>query len=173
MEGLLLGLSNRDRMERNVAIVSGGAGSIGTATCRRLASDGYAVILADARPPDEDVAGCVFAELDVRTASSIDRVFELAASHGTLRAVVTAHGILRGAPPGTFDEAIVGSIFDVNLSGVRAHRQGSDRTPGGRRIRRISQQHHGADRTRELVVALSGNEGCRGIAHARICRGPR
>jgi NAD(P)-dependent dehydrogenase (short-subunit alcohol dehydrogenase family) len=101
-----------------VAIVTGGAGSIGMATCRQLASDGFTVVIADTRPPDEAIAGGVFAELDVRSASSIAALFDVAAEHGPIVAVVAAHGILRGTPVGTFDDDAVLSIFDINLTGV-------------------------------------------------------
>src|ERR1039458_101641 len=101
-----------------VAIVTGGAGSIGMATCRQLVSDGFTVVIADTRPPAEPVEGCIFAELDVRSASNIDALFDVAASHGPIAAVVTAHGILRGTPVGAFDDDAVLSTFDINLTGV-------------------------------------------------------
>lgn len=40
---------NRQRLDGKVAIVTGGAGAIGTATCRRLAEAGAAVAIADIR----------------------------------------------------------------------------------------------------------------------------
>lgn len=101
-----------------VAVVTGGTGSIGRATCRRLVDDGFVVIAADMQAPAEAVEGCTFAQLDVRSGASIAGVLDRAESLGSLAAVVTAHGILRGTPVGAFDEDAIAAVFDINLTGV-------------------------------------------------------
>ncbi len=101
-----------------VAIVTGGAGSIGRATGRRLAQDGFTVVLADVNAPAETIAGCVFVRLDVRSAESIDELFRFALTLGTLQAVVNTHGILHETPVGTFDEDEIASIIAINLTGT-------------------------------------------------------
>lgn len=102
----------------NVAIVTGGAGSIGWAACRRLTADGWTVVAADTAPPVETLAGCTFVELDVRSPASVAALFDAAAARGTIVALVTAHGILRETKVGTFDEDAVDAVFDINLTGV-------------------------------------------------------
>jgi NAD(P)-dependent dehydrogenase (short-subunit alcohol dehydrogenase family) len=103
---------------KRVAVVTGGGGSIGFATCRRLVADGWDVIAADTRPPDETLAGCTFAELDVRSPESIAAVFAAAEARGTFAALVTAHGILRETKVGAFDEDAFEAVFGINLTGV-------------------------------------------------------
>ena len=101
-----------------IAIVTGGAGSIGWAACQRLVADGWVVVAADTRPPAERLPGCTFAELDVRSLASVGSLFDSVASLGTVRALVTAHGILRETQVGNYDEDAVSSVVDINLTGV-------------------------------------------------------
>lgn len=102
----------------DIAIVTGGAGSIGWAACRKLVGDGWQVIAADAHPPSEKLAGCTFAELEVRSPSSVAQLFDLASARGAVGALVTAHGILRETQVGTFAEDAVKEVFDINLTAV-------------------------------------------------------
>ncbi len=102
----------------NVAIVTGGAGSIGWAACRKLAADGWTVVAADARAPAELLANCTFAEVDVRSPESVTALFDTAAARGKIGALVTAHGILRETQVGTFDEDAVAEVFGINLTAV-------------------------------------------------------
>lgn len=102
----------------DIAIVTGGSGSIGWATCRRLAAEGWTVALADVHAPAEMPAGCTFIELDVCSPESVADLFDAAAALGCVRALVTAHGILRETKVGTFDEDAAGAVLGVNLTGV-------------------------------------------------------
>src|SRR5215210_6968986 len=70
------------RLEGRVALVTGGAGGIGAATCRRLAAEGARVAVTDMnRDPAEELAveigGNAF-ELDVRSVESIGAAVEAA-----------------------------------------------------------------------------------------------
>jgi 3-oxoacyl-[acyl-carrier protein] reductase len=102
----------------DVAIVTGGAGSIGGATGARLAQDGFTVVLADVNEPKEAISGCVAARLDVRSTESIAGVFRYAASLGTVKAVVNTHGILHETPVETFNEEQIEAIIAINLTGT-------------------------------------------------------
>jgi 3-oxoacyl-[acyl-carrier protein] reductase len=160
----------------NVAIVTGGSGSIGWAACRHLAADGWTVINADVRPPEQSIAGCTFVELDVRSPESIRALFDAAATRGTIGALVAAHGILRETTVGTFDEAAVSDVIGINLTGVaRLCNAGAPRIADGGAMVLISSvtaqmgRSHGAyayqaakggveSLTRALAVALGARE---------------
>jgi NAD(P)-dependent dehydrogenase (short-subunit alcohol dehydrogenase family) len=102
----------------DVAIVTGGTGSIGRATSRRLVADGWKVVMADVVPPQGDIEGCTFVPLDVTSAQSVGGVFERAAALGRFAGLVTAHGILRETIVGTFDDEVVNDVIATNLVGV-------------------------------------------------------
>jgi NAD(P)-dependent dehydrogenase (short-subunit alcohol dehydrogenase family) len=160
----------------NVAIVTGGAGSIGWAACRRLGGDGWTVVAADTRPPAETLANCSFVELDVRSPESVAALFDAAAARGSVSALVTAHGILRETKIGTFDEDAVEAVFGINLTGVaRLCNIGAERIADGGAMVLISSvtaqmgRSHGAfayqatkggveSLTRALAVALGPRE---------------
>jgi NAD(P)-dependent dehydrogenase (short-subunit alcohol dehydrogenase family) len=107
-----------ERSLPKVALVTGGTGSIGFATCRRLVADGWDVVAADTQPPGEPLDGCTFVELDVRSPDSIAAAIDVAVARGTFAALVTAHGILRETKVGTFDAADIDAVFAINLTGV-------------------------------------------------------
>lgn len=117
----------------SVAIVTGGAGSIGRATGRRLAQDGFTVVLADVIEPPEPIAGCTTAHLDVRSSESIAELFRFAQTLGPIEAVVNTHGILHETPVETFDEDEIAAIIAINLTGTArmAHAAGVHLADGG------------------------------------------
>lgn len=102
----------------DVAIVTGGTGSIGSAISRCLVSEGWSVLMGDLLPPTGRVDGCDFIELDVTSEHSVNAAFDRAAALGTVKALVNAHGILRETTVGTYNEENVEAILDVNLKGV-------------------------------------------------------
>ncbi|WP_137179467.1 SDR family NAD(P)-dependent oxidoreductase [Roseomonas sp. AR75] len=101
-----------------VALVTGGAGSIGRAIGRRLAAQGLHVLLADVVPPAEMPEGCAPEPLDVRDAGAIAALLDRATQAGPLAALVLAHGILRETPPLVLAEAPMREVLDINLEGV-------------------------------------------------------
>jgi 3-oxoacyl-[acyl-carrier protein] reductase len=101
----------------DVALVTGAAGKIGTATCRVLAAEGFSILAADVVAPD-DPGDYQWQTLDVTDPVSVGSAFDAAAELGTVKAVVNSHGILRFTDPaGTADE-VMRSIVAVNMEGV-------------------------------------------------------
>ncbi|MDP9023326.1 MAG: 3-oxoacyl-ACP reductase FabG [Actinomycetota bacterium] len=108
-----------------VAIVSGGSGGIGAATCRALAAQGMAVLVGYASNQDgaEKVAascdGTAEAiQLDVTDEDQVDAAVDRAGELGDLGVVVTAHGIadddlLMRLTPERWDRTMA-----INLRGV-------------------------------------------------------
>ena len=113
------------RFADRVAVVTGGASGIGAAVCRRLASEGALVVVADV---DEDAATVVAGEIggeavmvDVSRAAEVDALYDgVVARHGRVDVAVHNAGI---CPPGDGSILDVGlepwrRVQDVNLAGV-------------------------------------------------------
>lgn len=70
------------RLEGRVAVVTGGAGGIGRATARRLASEGATLVVADVDAETgtacADEVGGLFVRTDVTSASDVDGLFRAA-----------------------------------------------------------------------------------------------
>lgn len=70
------------RLEDRVAVVTGGAGGIGLAAARRLASEGARVVVADIDPTTGKVAadtvGGLFVQVDVSVESDVEALFRQA-----------------------------------------------------------------------------------------------
>lgn len=113
------------RFDGRTALVTGGGSGIGAATCRRLASEGAAVVVTDR---DEEAAAKVAADvggmglpLDVTDTGSIrSAVADAAAGFGAIDVLVNAAG---GGSFAFFldtDETVWARDIAVNLSGVVA-----------------------------------------------------
>jgi NAD(P)-dependent dehydrogenase (short-subunit alcohol dehydrogenase family) len=109
--------------ERRVAVVTGAAGGIGSAVCRRLAAAGFAVACLDLR--DTDAAG-VAAELpgaagfgvDVRDAASVRAAGEqIRAALGEPWLLVNAAGVFSVQRLTELEEAEWDRLIDTNLKG--------------------------------------------------------
>jgi NAD(P)-dependent dehydrogenase (short-subunit alcohol dehydrogenase family) len=112
--------------EHRVALITGGASGIGLATARRLAADGFTLVLADI-----DTAGLerAVAELgpDVAYASPTDvRSFDACAAavsaavdtFGRLDVLVNCAGVWVEGPTDTMTETDWDRVVDVNLKGT-------------------------------------------------------
>jgi NAD(P)-dependent dehydrogenase (short-subunit alcohol dehydrogenase family) len=102
----------------DVAIVTGGTGSIGAAICQILGAQGWSCLAADLVEPEAGASGSDFEHLDVRSYASIRHVIDRACSLGTLRALVNAHGILRETPLSQEAEDAIDAVLETNLKGV-------------------------------------------------------
>ncbi len=110
----------------NKVIVTGGAGVIGQAICRRLMESGYVAVAADLKPAidalDLDAAGLTGAlavVMDVSDRESVSAAVASVVEPGeTLYGLVNCAGILRDSFLGELDEAKLELMFQVNIAGM-------------------------------------------------------
>ncbi len=115
-------------MAQRVAVVSGGIGGLGTATCVALAKAGCRVVAADIGADvqrvaafERSVAGLDigFAPLDVTDRDACTAlVREVEQAHGTLDILVNAAGIARDSTLRKMDPSQWDAVLAVNLDGV-------------------------------------------------------
>jgi len=113
------------RLEGRIALVTGGTGGIGAATCERLAGEGARVAVADldlgrARELASGLDG-IGVEMDVRSTESIGAAFDAAqAELGPVSVLVNNAGIAEDDFFTRTDEAMWDRVIAVNLRGVLA-----------------------------------------------------
>ncbi|MFZ3572554.1 SDR family NAD(P)-dependent oxidoreductase [Streptomyces sp. BH097] len=112
-----------------IALVTGGAGGIGSAVCRRLAADGYHVVVgvhtgagrAEELVTDIEKAGgtAEVVRFDVADPERVRAVFEeVLVHHGRLDVVVNNAGTTAPRPLSALDDATYQQVFDVNVRGA-------------------------------------------------------
>jgi 3-oxoacyl-[acyl-carrier protein] reductase len=113
-------------LDDHVAVVTGGAGAIGLAICRRLAEQGAAVALLDRGGLADATAGLEAARhratgvaVDVRDAAAMaDAVDTAQAALGPPTILVNAAGIVRPAMLHRMDDGQWNDVHDVVLKGA-------------------------------------------------------
>ena len=133
-----------------VAIVTGASRGIGAAIAKRLAADGFAVVVnyagraADAEAlvaQIEAIGGkAIAAQADVSDAVSVARMFDAAqAAFGGIDVLVNNAGIMKLASLAESDDALFDSQIAINLKGVfNTLREGAKRLREGGRIINLS-----------------------------------
>ncbi len=116
-----------ETLKGKVALVTGGGGGLGQATCRTLAAAGAIVISADvSRDLAENVCGAIRAEggralpcrLDVTAEGQVEQVIDqVVAEHGRLDVLINNAGVDVTAPIEDLSVADWDRIIDVNLRG--------------------------------------------------------
>jgi 3-oxoacyl-[acyl-carrier protein] reductase len=110
----------------NKVIVTGGAGVIGQAICRRLLQSGYVPVAADLKPAVDaldlsaaGLDGVIAVAMDVSDRENIRSAVASVAQDGeTLYGLVNCAGILRDSFLGELDEAKLELMFQVNIAGI-------------------------------------------------------
>ena len=133
-----------------VALVTGASGGIGAETARRLARDGFAVIVnyagnagsAEQVAREIEAAGgkAVVAQADVSDPAAVRRLFDSAeAAFGGVDVVVNNAGIMKLANIADADDALFDQTLAVNLKGVfNVLREAARRLRDGGRIISLS-----------------------------------
>lgn len=134
--------ANNDR----VAIVTGASRGIGAAIARRLATDGFTVIVnyAGSKNAAEELAAeiiqsggqAVTHQADVSDAAAVKRMFESAESaFGGIDVLVNNAGIMKLASVKDGDDSVFDSQISINLKGsIYTMREASQRLRDGGRI---------------------------------------
>ncbi|ULN32673.1 SDR family NAD(P)-dependent oxidoreductase [Mycolicibacterium smegmatis] len=110
----------------NKVIVTGGAGVIGQAICRRLLQSDYVPVAADLKPAvdqldltQENTTGALKVAMDVSDRESVQSAVDSVVEDGdTLYGLVNCAGILRDSFLGELDEAKLELMFQVNIAGM-------------------------------------------------------
>jgi len=129
-----------------VAIVTGASRGIGAAIARRLASDGFAVVVnyaASSKEADALVAelktegaAAIAVKADVSNADDVRRLFDATEQQlGRVDVLVNNAGILKPAPLSDTSDALFAQTFDINVRGTfNTLREAATRMNGGGRI---------------------------------------
>ena len=133
-----------------VAIITGASGGIGAAVSRRLAQDGFTVVVnyAGAPAPAEDLVRKIEAaggkalahKADVGDAEAVRKMFDAAeTAFGGVDVLINNAGIMQLAPIAESDDAMFDRQISVNLKGVfNTLREAARRLRDGGRIVNLS-----------------------------------
>ncbi len=145
-------------MSERIAIVSGGSGGIGAATCLALAADGYQVLVGyggnearAAEVAEKAGNGAEAVHLDVTDEDSVTAAVARATELGTLGAVVNNAGIADDDLLLRLDAARFDRTIEVNLRGAYLLSRAA--------LRPMLRARHGRIVSVSSVVALRGNPG--------------
>jgi 3-oxoacyl-[acyl-carrier protein] reductase len=128
------------------AIVTGGSRGIGKSVAKRLARDGFAVVVnyasnakeADATVDEIQSAGgqAIAVKADVGNVADVERLFEeTVKAFGAVDVVVNNSGIMSLSPIGKGDAALFDKVIQTNLRGAfLVMAQAAQRMAGGGRI---------------------------------------
>ena len=120
------GASSEHDFSTRVAIVTGGSRGIGRGVVRRLAADGYAVVVnyagneAEARAAVQEAgANAIAVQADVADEQAVERLFDAATeAFGGVDVVVHAAGRMDLAPLAEYDLATFDELIRVNVRGT-------------------------------------------------------
>jgi len=104
--------------ERDVVVVGGGAGALGSAVVERLLADGWAVVVPVRRPQDASLPKeTTVVRCDLRSAAEVDALAGAVEQQGQWRAVVNASGGYTGGEAHRIDDAEMLDHLELNFLG--------------------------------------------------------
>jgi len=113
------------KLERKIALVTGGNSGIGLATAKQFVGEGAHVFITGRRDPELAAAvkeigrNVTGVRGDVSNLGDLDRLFaQIKREKGKLDVVFANAGIARYAPFGTITEEFYDSIFNINVKGL-------------------------------------------------------
>src|SRR5262247_4238988 len=113
------------KLERKVALVTGGSTGIGLATAKRFVNEGAYVFITGRREPELAAAvkeigrNVTGVQGDVSNLDDLDRLFsQIKREKGRLDIVFANAGVAKLAPLGTITEEFYDSLFNVNVKGL-------------------------------------------------------
>src|SRR4030095_4707117 len=113
------------KLERKIALITGGNSGIGLATAKQFVGEGAYVFITGRREPELDAAvreirkNVTAVQGDVSKLSDLDRLFaQIKREQGRLDILFANAGVARYAPLGSITEEFYYSIFDINVKGV-------------------------------------------------------
>ncbi|HTJ93171.1 MAG TPA: SDR family oxidoreductase [Pararobbsia sp.] len=134
-------------LNQQVAIVTGASRGIGAAVARKLAGEGFAVVInyassareADALVADLTARGAkaiIAVKANVADAAEVRAMFETAEQQlGKVDVIVNNAGVLKTMPLAQTDDAVYDQTFDINVRGTfNMLREASTRLNDGGRI---------------------------------------
>jgi NAD(P)-dependent dehydrogenase (short-subunit alcohol dehydrogenase family) len=114
-----------NKLERKIALVTGGNSGIGLATAKQFVNEGAYVFITGRRDPElaravkeigRNVTGV---RGDVSSVSDLDRLFaQIEREKGRLDIVFANAGVAKFAPFGKITEELYDTIFDINVKGL-------------------------------------------------------
>ncbi|HEV7264779.1 MAG TPA: SDR family NAD(P)-dependent oxidoreductase [Falsiroseomonas sp.] len=106
-------------LEGRVALVTGAAGGIGSATALALARAGARLALADREAPGNAAQGALALAVDVTRAQQVQAmVARTVEAFGRLDILVNVAGVVSTGPAATLPEAEWDRVLDINLKGT-------------------------------------------------------
>lgn len=102
-----------------IALITGAAGAIGSATARQLAADGFRLALADLSAPTSGREGDLALELDVTSAQAVRAaVASVLSTFGRIDVLVNVAGIAAFGSAQGLVESEWQRVLDINLTGT-------------------------------------------------------
>jgi len=113
------------KLERKIALVTGGNSGIGLSTAKQFVNEGAYVFITGRREAElaravKEIGNNVTAvQSDVANLADLDRLFaQIRRDKSKLNIIFANAGVAKYAPLGSITEELYDSIFDINVKGV-------------------------------------------------------